>query len=185
MRVAVTGGVAEGKSTILAGIRELGYRVVSSDELAAQLRADPAVQEEIARAVGLGLPLDRAQVRRAILESERNRRRLNAILHPRILSLAEAAEADFQEVPLLYETAGQWRFDEVWAVTCGALHQRARLRGRGLSEEEIERLLASQFPSSAKVALANRVFRTDGPREDVLQAVREAVNDLHKRALQG
>jgi dephospho-CoA kinase len=66
------------------------------------------------------------------------------------------------DIPLLFETGGQARFDRVVATVCSPPAQLARLLGRGLSDAEARQRLAAQMPAEEKAARADLVIRTDG-----------------------
>ena len=175
MRIAVTGGVAEGKSTVLGYLEALGYSTASADVEARALLASEAYQRLVADQFHLSLPLTPAAVRQAIFESVENRRWLNAVLHEPIMNRLFASGAEFLEIPLLYEACLQGEFDKVWVVTCGPEEQHRRLAARLQIEREVSLLLASQLPTAIKVLLADRIVRTNRPESHVLRYVTESV----------
>jgi dephospho-CoA kinase len=176
MRIAVTGGIAEGKSTVLATVREMGIPVYSADDEARALLSRPVWQERVAAALGLSLPLDRNLVRTRILESDEARRTLNGILHRPILNTLLGHSEGFFEVPLLVETCAMGRFDQVWVATCGLAEQQRRLRDRVGDEALVEKLLATQLPTRAKTPFADVIVRTDRPPLSVSEYVRKMVS---------
>lgn len=177
-RVAITGGIAEGKSTVLADIAGLGLPTFSADRVASEVFADPETQRELEAVLGKELIQDRAGLRAAMAADPSVRRGLNRVLHPRILRRLEALGPGFYEVPLLIETALGSRFDRIWVVTCGSAEQRARLIAR-VGEAEAAALLRTQLPSRAKCAFADRILRTNAPVESVRRSVWEAIaNDF-------
>jgi dephospho-CoA kinase len=171
-RIAVTGGIAEGKSTVLRMIADEGAVTLSADEIAAKIRNLPEVRSEILHAFGT---VDRDQLR-SLLATVEDRQRLNSILHPHILSRLLTGPPGFYEVPLLFETCIQAEWDEVWVVTCGASEQRRRLVERLGTDVDVASLLRSQIPTSVKVVLAHRVFRTNLPLVNVRDHVKLALS---------
>lgn len=178
MRVAVTGGIGEGKSTVLAMVREMGYSVASSDAVAREVFADEGVQRRLAEVVGGEAPVSRDRLRAALAASPDVRRSVNRIMHGEIRSRMDATGAAFHEVPLLLEACLQGRYDRVWVVSCGAEEQRRRLRERYGSDEAVDALVATQLPSSIRIAFADLVIRTNEPLETVRRVLFEAVNRL-------
>lgn len=170
-RVAITGGIAEGKSTVLAILKEAGYSVASADEVSRTVVADPEVQSQIARLVGQKEPVSPAVLRAAIATDPALRRSVNAVTHPRILAGLMAVQAHFIEVPLLLEACLQNAFDRVWVVVAGSEVQRARLMDRYKNAPFIEDILASQLPSRVKQAFADYIIRTNDPLNDVRRCV--------------
>jgi dephospho-CoA kinase len=172
-RIAITGGIAEGKSTVAGYLRELGYVVDSSDRVAREVYERPDVQIEIAELLGLSAPVPRETVRAAISD-DRIRRALNRITHPRILAAHRESSAAVIEVPLLIEACLQSLFDRVWVVTCGEQEQLRRLTARLGSEEEAAGMIRTQLTSRAKIPFGDRIVRTNRPESTVKRFVTEA-----------
>lgn len=180
MKIAITGGIAEGKSTILGYLSDLGHEVASADALAREVFLDREIQSQIAAASSLDLPIDSAQLRNRIAEQPALRRAINKIMHPEIVLRMSKAEATFFEIPLLIETCRYFDFDEIWVVTCGREEQRRRLTARYGKSVQIESILSTQIDSRAKIAFADRVFRTNEPPEAVRQMVSEATASIFR-----
>ncbi|MHB8635589.1 MAG: dephospho-CoA kinase [Fimbriimonadaceae bacterium] len=166
-RVGITGGVAEGKSTVLRYLREAGYRTASADDVARQALRSADVRKVVAAAAGLPADFSRAALRDRLFDDVAARRAVNAVLHPYVVGRLIATGAEFVEAPLLIETALQRAFDEVWVVTCGASEQRRRLAARVGSETLADRILALQLPTSAKLPFADVIVRTNLSRRRV------------------
>lgn len=169
-RIAITGGIAEGKSTVLGMIREAGFYAENADLIARDVLNSTEVATEVHAALGT---VDPVALRTLIRSSDSARATLNGITHPRIIQRLIEGRPGFYEVPLLYETCIASVFDQVWVVTCGADEQLARLVLRYGSETEAKAMLATQLPTSIKSSLADRVFRTNLG----LQTVRDLVSD--------
>ena len=178
MPVAITGGIAEGKSTVLQMLAELGYRTGSSDEVSREVYIEPDVQAALAAAAGLPVPVDRAELRAAIAERPVLRRQVNAIMHPRIRARMRENDAQFVEVPLLVEACLQAEYRRVWVVTCGPEEQLLRLVRRYGDEAHARAVMASQLPSSVKNAFADLTIRTNAPLEAVRDVVSEAARSF-------
>ena len=173
LQIALTGGIAEGKTTVLRTLSEFGVRTASADEIAREVLDDPAVSGKVAQRMGLSEPLDREKLGRAIAANPAKRRALNSILHPEILARMIEARAVVIEVPLLVETCLQGAFRRTWVVTCGPEEQLRRLTDRLGDEGEALRMLALQLPTRVKCAFADRIIRTDRPLDSVVSDVRE------------
>jgi dephospho-CoA kinase len=179
--VALTGGVASGKSTVARMLRSLGAEVLDADQVARELvePGQPAL-DEIAEAFGRDFltsdgRLDRRKLAGVVFSDPQARRRLNAILHPRILGrlrerLRELAALRPQTVvvvdlPLLFDVSMP-EFEQLDAIVVYATPatQRRRLMIRdGLSEEEAEARLQAQVPLEEKLARARWVVDNEGP----------------------
>lgn len=179
LRVALTGGVAEGKTTVLRFLSEEGLKTASADEIAREVFDDPSVQSEIGHRLELDGPIDRDAVRAAISQDPSRRRALNEVTHPEILARLISQDADVVEVPLLIETCIQSLFQRVWVVTCGPEEQHRRLTERLGDVEAAQRLVDSQLPTAVKCAFADQTIRTDQP----LSSVQKAAGELARKAI--
>jgi len=175
MRIAITGGIAEGKSTVLGWIQDSGWSVHSSDSAARSAFADSSIQLQLAALTGLVPPLLPSDLREAILGSHDVRRAVNRLMHPFIGGQAAESDAVFHEVPLLFEACLQSRYDEVWVVSCGEEEQRRRLIDRYGDPRLVEALIAIQLPTPVKLLFGDRVFRTNSPLDTVRTSLREAL----------
>lgn len=176
MRIALTGGIATGKSTVARTLRTLGIPVVDADVLAraavapgsAGLRAVvDRFGSEILDAAGA---LDRAALGHQVFADPRARRDLEQILHPIVrdgvaafFATLPSGRAGVAEIPLAYETGWATAFDVVVVAACAPDTQLARLVGRdGLSPGDATARLAAQWPIGDKARLADLVVMTGG-----------------------
>jgi len=179
VRLAITGGICEGKSTVASYIREIGYEVANADQIAKDLLVTPAVQDALRVKTGRSDPITVDQIRGMFLEDASIRRYLNSLLHPLVREALTLGSAYIHEVPLLIETCMQGDYDRVWVVTCGPELQRRRLIERLGSEEAADSMLAKQLPTRAKLPFADRIIRTDWPEQHVREyVVNGLLNDL-------
>lgn len=167
MITAVTGGIAEGKSTVMGYLAELGFRTLSADSLARDVFLDRYVNRLIAETVGVGTAIDSRELREVLFQSQSARRAVNRIMHPRIVEAMMRSGADFVEVPLLIETCLQGVFDSVWVVTCGYDEQKKRLLLRYGQTASVDQIVGAQLPSEVKIAFADVVIRTNCSHEAV------------------
>jgi dephospho-CoA kinase len=192
MRVGLTGGVASGKSTVAALLRELGAVVVDSDVLAREV-VEPgtpglaAVVEafgpEVLTADGR---LDRPALGAVVFGDEPARRRLEGILHPLIRARAAELEAAapagtvvVHDIPLLAETGQADRFDAVVVVDVPVETQVARMvRDRGMSREDALARVKAQASREERLAVATHVVENTGTREDLRDRVTEVLEEL-------
>jgi dephospho-CoA kinase len=181
MLVAITGGIAEGKSTVLRWFEEWGAHSLSLDQIARALSVPQgALWQAIVAEFGQGylLPngeLNRKKLGEAVFADHALRRRLNRISHPLILRqmYLEIQQVQQQkpdaviavEVPLLIECALYLHFDRVVVVEAGEAVQRARLIASGLGEKEVADRLASQISTRVKRIFADWVVWNRGHLE--------------------
>jgi dephospho-CoA kinase len=192
LRIGLTGGIASGKSTVADMFADLGTPVIDTDVIAREVvRPGQPALDEIREAFGDGVidpdgTLDRAAMRTIVFGDDAARRRLEAILHPRIgaatRAQADAAGGDYQiiVVPLLVESALRGFVDRVLVVDCDEATQIARLLARDTeSEAQARRMLAAQSTRAERMAIADDVIANDGSLDDT----REQVEALHRRYL--
>ncbi|PPF21239.1 dephospho-CoA kinase [Rathayibacter sp. AY1E3] len=183
--VALTGGIASGKSTVARRLAEHGAVVVDADVLAREVvePGEPALAAiaerfgpSVIRADGA---LDRPALGAIVFSDAAARADLNAITHPAVTLrsqrlFAEAAEADpdavvVYDVPLLAEGRGAGEFDEVVVVHAPQHLRIERLVARrGLTEEEARARVSSQASDEERLALADVVIDSSGTLEDTL-----------------
>ncbi len=177
LKVALTGGIATGKSYVLDGLRRRGVACLDADRLAhGVMAAGTEASQAIAARFGDVLTADGAVDRRKlgpiVFADAAARRDLEAIVHPAVyraiqaglrgLALVDAPRLAVVDVPLLYETGRAGEFDRVVATVCTPERQRERLRTRGLSEADIDLRLAAQLAAAEKARRADLVITTDG-----------------------
>jgi len=166
-----------GKSTAARLLRERGVTLVDTDDLAREVvrLGQPALQEIRAtfgdRFIAPDGQLRREEMAQLIFAEAVARKKLEAILHPRIAdswrTLAELWRKEGKPlgvvvIPLLYETNAERQFDSVICLACTPATQRQRLLARGWTPEEIQQRIAAQMPVGEKMARANHVVWTEG-----------------------
>lgn len=181
--LALTGGIATGKSSFAEAFRQLEASTVlfDSDRCVHELLTKPPVARMITESLGEDLAdsegrLDKGRLRERVFHDQESRRTLERILHPlvreecqlaRQLALA-APEVRFflMDVPLLYESGFPVPRDLEIVVACGPDTQRQRLLARShFAPELADRIIAAQLPVLEKAARAGVVIWNGGPRE--------------------
>ena len=189
----LTGGVGMGKSTAAQFLREHGAQVVDTDQLARQL-VEPghSALKEIQTVFGKGMVASDGRLRRdelaqIVFTDPAARKKLEAILHPRIrerwLAQIETWRGENHAlavvvIPLLFETKAESCFDKIICVACSAATQRERLLARGWTPEQIQQRLAAQWPVEQKIARADFVIWTDGVLDAHARQVDQTVAKL-------
>ena len=182
LKVALTGGIATGKSYVLERFRRLGVPCLDADALAHGVMAQGTeATRAIAARFGADIldvngAVDRKKLATIVFADVSSRRDLEAIVHPAVYRAIAAGLRAFEliggaplavvDVPLLYETGHDADFDRVVATVCPPFTQITRLLARGLSHADARRRLAAQMPAEEKAARADFLIRTDGTAED-------------------
>ena len=190
--MGLTGGVASGKSTVSAMLRDLGAVVVDADVLAREVVAPgTGGLAEVVEAFGEGVltpdgELDRPAVASLVFADEEARRRLEAIIHPRVRRRGADLEASagpdavvVHDIPLLAETGQASTFDAVVVVDVPVETQVQRMvQLRGMSEEEARARVAAQATREDRLAIATHVIDNTGTLEDLRDRVTEVFEEL-------
>lgn len=192
--VGLTGGIASGKSSVAAILRELGVPVVDADALAREVvePGQPALAEIAAAfgptALAADGTLDRKVVADLVFADPVKRRTLEAITHPRIAAAAQAkiaaamaagAPLVVYEAALLVERGIYKAFDGLIVVAASEETQLRRVMARdGLDEAAARARLAAQLPLAEKVAVATHVIENDGTRAETRAKVEALVQAL-------
>lgn len=177
LRVALTGGIASGKSFCLSRFAALGAAVVDADLLARDAVAPgSATLASVAERFGAAIvrpdgTLDRPALGRIVFGDRAARADLEAIVHPEVYrridawfaALPAGTRVGIADIPLLFETGHEHEFTRVIVCACDPAVQIRRLMARDrLSEPEARARLAAQWPIEEKVARADYVIETDG-----------------------
>jgi dephospho-CoA kinase len=191
LRIALTGGIATGKSHVLEQFRRRGIPCLDADALAHGVEA-PGTEATTAIAARFGADVlaadgsvNRARLGPIVFADPAARRDLEAIVHPAVYRAIAAGLRGFEllgeypfavvDVPLLYETGAEKNFDRVVVTACSPELQLARLRERGMSETSARQRLAAQLPTDEKIARADFVIRTDGSFEETDRQVADLI----------
>jgi dephospho-CoA kinase len=181
LRVALTGGIATGKSYALEQFQRRGVPCLDADELAHGVTAagTEATQAIVVRfgeqVLGPDGTLNRGVLGRIVFADPAARKDLEAIVHPgvyraitaglRAIELTDKPPLAVVDIPLLYETGHAADFNRVIVTSCSRDVQVARLLKRGMTEREAEQRLAAQMPTEEKAARADYVIDTSGTYE--------------------
>jgi dephospho-CoA kinase len=193
-RIALTGGIATGKSVVRAEFERLGVPTVDADVIAREAVAPgtPALAAILARFGAEILDeqqvLDRRKLGAIVFADEASRRDLERIVHPAVQAAINtwlvAAERDGHRlaiavIPLLYETGRERDFDLVITTACAGDEQLRRVMARdGLTELQARQRIAAQLSTEEKVRRANYAIWTDGAIESTKKQVLETLERL-------
>ena len=175
--VAITGGIGAGKSEALRAFARHGAATVSSDEIVHHLLQRDDVRDAIVARMGNGVlspegEIDRGALATVVFNDREALAWLEELLHPlvsleylqwrdQLAALPDPPRVCVTEVPLLYETGGEARFDKVVVVTAPTKLRRAR--SEVAADDRESRLL----PDSDKVKRADYVYKNIGSLEEL------------------
>jgi dephospho-CoA kinase len=193
--VGLTGGIASGKSTVAKILERLGAAVINADDLSREVVEPGKVAwQEIIDAFGTGVlqpdqTLDRQKLRTVIFSDRDGRKKLEAIIHPRVRALAEERIREHTaagysiivyEVPLLFEGKLHEWLRPVILVACDVDTQRSRLQERDhLTQTEAQKHIDAQMSLAEKRRLADYVIENDGNLEELEQQVQVVLKKIN------
>jgi len=187
LRYGLTGGIASGKSTVAAILRELGFPVLEADRMAHQvIEPGQPAYDEVRSIFGDSIlsadrRIDRSRLAAIVFDDREKLNQLNAIIHPRVeqemvrrfaeLESSGTHPAAFIEAALIFEAELHKKLDGVVVVWCLPEQQITRLIERGVSGAEARRRIAAQMPVAEKLALAAEKIDGSGSFEETRRQV--------------
>ena len=196
LKVALTGGIATGKSYVLDQFRRRGVPCLDADTLAHGVTAaGTEASAAIAARFGEWIltpdgAVDRTKLGPVVFADPSARRELEALVHPAVYRAIAAGVRAFEligddryavvAVPLLYETGAEKHFDRVVVTVCPPQTQLARLLERGMTEDAARQRLAAQWTTEQKASRADFVVNTDGTFEETNQQVDAIYRSLQR-----
>jgi dephospho-CoA kinase len=186
--VAITGGIGAGKSEALKAFARHGAATVSSDEIVHHLLRRPEVRGAVVARMGHGIvapdgEIDRSALATVVFNDREALAWLEELLHPlvaaeyllwrdQLAALPDAPSVSVTEVPLLYETGGDERFDKVVVITAPTKLRRAR---SVVATDDRE---ARLIPDPEKVQRADFSFKNTGSLEELDAFVKSVMAEL-------
>jgi dephospho-CoA kinase len=195
LKVGLTGSIAVGKSYVLSILRGLGCLTFDADKIAhSVMEPGRAAHADIVREFGREVlsgdgGIDRARLGAIVFADDERRKRLNEIVHPRVIEeqnrLLEDAEAASPnkiavvDAALMIESGGYKRFDKLVVVYCDRESQINRLMRRNqITREDAERRVRAQMSSDEKRRYGDYEIDTTGTTEETRRRVTEVYNRL-------
>jgi dephospho-CoA kinase len=199
LKVGLTGSIAVGKSYVLSVLAELGCAVFDADKIAhSVMEPGRPAHDDIVGEFGRDVlapegTIDRVRLGAIVFGTESRRKRLNEIVHPRVIEeqnrlLAELTAKDPNSIAvvdaaLMIESGGYKRFDRLIVAFCDAETQIRRLMKRNsISREDAEQRIAAQMSSEEKRRYADYEIDTSGAFEQTRARVVEVHRELQKLA---
>lgn len=186
-KVAVTGGLACGKSSACRFFKALGAYVVSADEIVHQLLSPQiSLGQQVIALLGADIvvngQIDRSLIAKKVFNNQKLLQSLQMILHPAVQDEIERQyqkvkkEGSFPlfvaEIPLLFETAGEKTFDYTVAVRTDPEYCRQRFKAStGYGDDEYNKRMAQQLSPDEKARRADYTIENNGTAEDLYKAV--------------
>lgn len=191
-KIAITGGIGSGKSTVSEIIRKMGYVVVSADKVYSELLLNEDFVKEICELMNISpiekdgrVTIDRKALSALVFSDKTQLLRLNDFTHPRIMDeifrRSEGVESlFFAEVPLLFERGYETEFDNVFVVRRQLdLRLSGTAKRDGKTEAEIRKVIDNQFDYEGnKSGYKSIIIENNGTIQELETEVSEAVKRL-------
>lgn len=189
-KVAVTGGIASGKTTVCRMFEEMGAAVYFADEIVHKLFLEPRLVEILSREFGEQIvengQINRKALGNLVFKDPQKLKKLEGLLHPMVLESMEQKYAKAKglffiaEIPLLYEIGADERFDAVVAVVADEKVAKQRFMAKGFSEEEFKDRSKRQLSSEKKAKRAHFVITNNGTLEQLREQLLQLKDELLK-----
>lgn len=191
--IGITGGIASGKSTVVAEIRKHGYQVIDADQVVHELQAKGGkLYQALCNWLGTDIlqengELDRKKLGQLIFSSkdmlEKSSRLQNGIIREELArrrdELAKTQDVFFMDIPLLIEHDYMEWFDDIWLVHLDEKTQLERLVMRNhFSKEEAKKRMASQMSTEAKKPYANKLLDNSGDLTELKAQINQLLQEL-------
>ena len=194
--VGLTGSVGTGKSTVANSFKELGAYVIDWDELAREVvrphsKAWKEMVEHFEKNVlNEDLTINRQKLAEIVFSDKEKLEKLDQIVHPevfeedeRITNEIRSIDPDaliIKDIPLLFELTRPVFVDKIVVVSASEQTQLRRLEEKGMSREDAQNRIKSQFPLEEKIKSADFVINNDGSLEETKRQVEEIYSSLRK-----
>ncbi|MGC8814259.1 MULTISPECIES: dephospho-CoA kinase [Dictyoglomus] len=191
-KIGITGGIGTGKTLVINTLKELGIPVISADEIVRELQRDPYYLEKIRKIFGDKVfeegQLNRKKLAEIIFSDDKERKKLENLLHPPVLTEIKKRLEDFKdkeivavEVPLLFEVGIENWFDEIWVVYAPFEIQLERIIKRdNISQEEAIKRIKAQIPIEEKVKKADFVIYNDKDLESTKNQIKNRILSIYR-----
>ncbi|MCI0381804.1 MAG: dephospho-CoA kinase [Chlamydiae bacterium] len=195
-KIAVTGGLSSGKTSVCQILKKFGAYVVDADEIVHQLLSPKTkIGQEIIQLLGKeiisGDELDRAKIAKKVFSHPEKLQNLEKIIHPAVIHEIERQYSQVKkknvyslfvaEIPLLYESENEHLFDCVIAVVASPEIARSRFLSQPHREaEEFEKRMSRQWDMTQKAAKADFIIQNNGSFSDLEKSIKQIYPDLMK-----
>ncbi len=192
LRIGLTGGIGSGKSLVASVLEQMGYPVFYSDrEAKALYDTHQVLKTELIALIGAELynptGFKKDILIQAIFENPALKEKIESLVHPKVRAVFEqwaaqqSTELVFNEAAILFETGAYLQFDATILVSAPVELRLQRVVSRdGLSIQEIEKRIQTQWPDEQKKLLADFIIENDG--RAILKQIENILQSLLKNS---
>ncbi len=199
MILGLTGGIASGKSTVSEIFRKLGAEVVDADRIAREVSEEKEVVDKLVELFGREIlekrgdqekRVDRGRLREVVFRDRESVRRINEIIHPRVIEVFEERRREslpdeiiIFDIPLLFEAGLEYLCDRVVVVSVDRKTQIERIAARdGSNRETAENIIDNQMSAEERERRSHYIIRNQGGLEELEERVVEIYEEVRKVA---
>lgn len=189
-KIAITGVIASGKSTVCRIIEQLGGFVIYTDKINSDLLCDKSYIEKLKRLFPLAVQngiVDRKKIREEIVKNDNKRELLNNLAHKEITKKVKdiinalSCEIVFCEIPLIVESGMSEYFDEIWCVVSNRETKINRIMMRDtVSKEQAEKIIDCQNEDSVLMAISDVVIENNGTDKELKEKIKTLFKNVTK-----
>jgi dephospho-CoA kinase len=190
MRIAITGSMGSGKSTVAQLIREMGYHVKDADQIAKEHLESDCVKSALLKRYGQRIltcdnTIDKAYLASRIFNYPAEKRQLEDLIYPFVYAELTARSDEkivFSEVPLLFESNGEHYFDEIWVVVSDEVTMFERLKkNRNYTDEMIQERLQHQMSQHDKILAADVIIENNSDTHNLKKQIETQLERILKQ----
>lgn len=187
----VTGKIASGKSTFLKYVKELGYKVFSSDEEVSRLYSLTSTKKGLIDIFGEqvlndNLTISKGFIKQAIVNDPSKKKELEDFIHPLVkksinefLKKNKQEQFVFVEVPLMFETRFNLLFDYIIGITCSYATQLSHLKIRGSKSISLDMMVSQSNAFDKNVGKCDFLIDNDGDEKDLQKQVDKILSTIY------
>jgi len=191
-QIAVTGGIACGKSSAAEVLEAAGFAILDTDTLAHSLmRKGEEAYREVVEYFGTAIldkheQIDRKKLGNIVFSDDEKRQKLNQLVHPKVRQAWKTWQAEKKKsnipsavlIPLLFEAGLEEGWDEIICIAADPETMLERLKARGFTEKESADRIMAQMPIEEKARRATKTIYNNNTKEEFITAVRELAQQL-------
>lgn len=191
LKIALTGGIASGKTLASKTLESLGAYVIDADMVSREIASEKAWKERVKQAFGERFfdsndELDRRKLREYVFSDPERVKLLNSISHPLIrnrieqkLDALKHLPVVFVVIPVLIESGMTDMFDRVWTIASNPATRIKRLiRRDNITEEQAYNMLKSQVSEEERAKIASVIIHNDGDEKEFVERVKSHYRNL-------
>jgi len=188
-KIAITGGIASGKSTVLRFFQDLGCYVINADDIVHKLLLfNSIIHEKVIKLLGKDIlvngKISRDSIAKKVFSDKKLLKALEEIIHPLVLKeiekkiTASPEKLVFVEIPLLYEIKQEKFFDYVIAVQANSDLCKQRMQEKGFTKDQYDERKKRQLSPDEKSKRADFIIENNGSLKDLRKSVETIYQNL-------